>query len=134
MPVLTLPPIVRCYYHREIEAIAICRSCCRGLCDACAVAIDKVSACRDRCEGDVAALHAILRRSDSAVATGARQLRIAALICILFAGLFVILSRRPPYSMATWLLLPAAFVLLIGATLLVVNARRYEKQTTSMKR
>jgi cytochrome c-type biogenesis protein CcmH/NrfF len=126
---------MRCYYHREVEAVATCRSCCRGLCDACAVEVDKLSACRDRCEADVAAMRALVVQSHTAFATGARQLRIASLICILFAGLFVLLSRRPPYSMATWLLLPAAFVLLIGAALLVVNARRYEtKQTTSVKR
>jgi hypothetical protein len=126
---------MRCYYHRDVEAVATCRNCCRGLCDACAVEIDKASACRERCEGDVAAMRALVVRSNQAFATGARQLRIAALICILFAALFVILSRRPPYSMATWLLLPAAFVLLIGATLLVVNARRYDgKQIVSVKR
>ena len=126
---------MRCYYHRDVEAVATCRSCCRGLCDACAVDIDKASACRERCEGDVAAMRALVVRSNRAFATGARQLRIAALICIMFAGLFVILSRRPPYSMATWLLLPAAVVLLIAATLLVFNARRYdEKNTTFVKR
>jgi hypothetical protein len=126
---------MRCYYHRDTEAIAICRSCCRGLCDGCAVEIDKVSACRGRCETDVASMRSLLIRSDTAFATGGRQLRIAALLCVLFAGLFVLLSRRPPYSAATWLLLPAALVLLIGATLLVVNARRYDaKPTTSVKR
>jgi hypothetical protein len=30
-----------------------------------------------------------------------------------------------PFAAAAWLLLPAAFVLLIGAALLVLTARRY---------
>jgi hypothetical protein len=117
---------MRCYYHRDVDAIATCRSCCRGVCDACAAEVNKAAACRGRCEADVAAVHALLARSNSAMATAGRQLRIAALICVLFAALFVLLSRRMPFSMATWLLLPAAFVLLIGAALLVVNARRYD--------
>jgi hypothetical protein len=33
--------------------------------------------------------------------------------------------------MATWLLLPAALVLLIGGALLVLNARRYDAQQSS---
>lgn len=119
---------MRCYYHRDVDAIATCRSCCRGLCDACAAEVGKLSACRERCEADVAAMQALLARSDRAFVTAGRQLRIAALICVLFAGLFVVLSRRMPFAMALWLLLPAAFVLLIGAVLLVLNARRYDTQ------
>lgn len=122
---------MRCYYHRDVEAIATCRNCCRGLCDACAAEVSKLSACRDRCEAEVAATHALIARSDRAFATAGRQLRIAALICVLFAALFVLLSRRMPFAMATWLLLPASLVLLIGATLLVLNARRYDTQQTS---
>lgn len=125
---------MRCYYHRDVEAIATCRSCCRGLCDACTAEVNKASACRGRCEADVAAVHALLARSDSAFTTAGRQLRIAAFICVLFAGLFVFLSRRPLYSFATWLLLPAALVLLIGAALLVLNARRYGVQHTSSEK
>lgn len=79
---------------------------------------------------DVAAIQALLARSDSAFTTAGRQLRIAALICVLFAALFVLLSRRMPYSMATWLLLPATLVLLVGAALLVLNARRYDARHT----
>lgn len=122
---------MRCYYHRDVEAIATCRNCGRGLCDACTADVNKLSACRGRCEAEVAATQALLARSDRAFVTAGRQLRIAALLCVLFAALFVFLSRRPPYSMATWLLLPGAFVLLIGAGLLVLNARRYDAQQTS---
>lgn len=117
---------MRCYYHRDVEAVATCRNCCRGLCDACAAEVQKMTACRGRCEGDVAAVQTLLARSDQAFTTAGRQLRIAALICVLFAALFVLLSRRMPFAMATWLLLPAAFVLLVGAALLVLNARRYD--------
>ena len=125
---------MRCYYHRDVDAIATCRNCCRGLCDACAAEVEKLSACRGRCEADVAAVHALLARSDSAFTTAGRQLRIASLICVLFAALFVILSRRVPFSMAAWLLLPAAFVLLLGAALLVLNARRYDTHQPSARK
>ena len=125
---------MRCFYHRDTDAIAVCRYCGRGVCDACVAEVDKVSACRDRCESDVTALHIMLARSDSAFGTAARQLRIAAFICVLFAGLFVVLSRQMPYAMATWLLVPAALVLLIGAVLLVFTARRYDARSPSTSR
>lgn len=122
---------MRCYYHREADAIALCRHCGRAVCDACVADVNKVSACRNRCENDVAALQTMLARSDSAFGTAARQLRVAAFICVLFAGLFVVLSRQMPFAMAMWLLIPAALVLLIGAVLLVFTARRYDARTPS---
>jgi len=119
---------MRCYYHRDVDAVATCRNCCRGLCEGCTADVNKMSACRGRCEADVAAVQALLARSDSAFTTAARQMRIAAFICVLFAALFVVLAQRMPHPMITWLLLPAAFVLLIGAALLVVTSKRYESR------
>jgi hypothetical protein len=122
---------MRCYYHRDVDAVATCRNCCRGLCDACTAEVNKMSACRGRCEGDVAAVQTLLARSDHAFTTAGRQLRIGAFLCLLFAALFVFLARRMPYSITTWLLLPAALVLLIGAALLVITSRRYDSQKPS---
>ena len=122
---------MRCYYHRDVDAVATCRNCCRGLCEGCTAEVNKMSACRGLCEADVAAVQVLLARSDRAFTTAARQLRIAAFICLLFAALFVVLAQWMPHPMITWLLLPAAFVLLIGATLLVLNARRYDSRQSS---
>ena len=73
----------------------------------------------------------LLARSDRAFTTAARQMRIAAFICVLFGALFVLLARRFQHPTTTWLLIPAALVLLIGATLLVLNAKRYESRQSS---
>lgn len=122
---------MRCYYHRDVDAVATCRNCCRGLCEGCAAEVNKVSACRGRCEDDVASVQRLLGLSDQAFTTAGRQLRIAAFICLLFAALFVFLAQRMPYASVTWLLLPAALVLLIGAALLVVTAKRYDSRKPS---
>mgnify|MGYP003575994090 FL=1 len=122
---------MRCYYHRDVDAVATCRNCCRGLCEGCTAEVNKMSACRGRCEADVAAVQTLLARSDRAFTTAARQMRIAAFICLLFAALFVFLAQRMPYPVITWLLLPAAFVLLLGAALLVITSKRYDHRPSS---
>lgn len=122
---------MRCYYHRDVDAVATCRNCCRGLCDGCTAEVNKMSACRGRCEEDVAAVQILLARSDRAFTTAARQMRIAAFICLLFAALFVVLAQRMPHPMITWLLLPASFVLLLGAVLLVITSKRYDHRKPS---
>ena len=126
-----LHPEMRCFYHRDVNAVATCRNCCRGLCEGCTAEVNKMSACRGRCEADVAAVQTLLARSDRAFTTAARQMRIAAFICLLFAALFVVLAQRMPHPMITWLLLPAAFVLLIGAALLVITSKRYDSRKPS---
>ena len=60
---------MRCYYHDEVEAVAICKSCLRGLCRECCVEVGHTSACRNRCEPEVETLNALLERNKKAYRT-----------------------------------------------------------------
>lgn len=44
---------MRCFYHPERNAVGICSSCHRGICDECAKEIGKSLACSGNCEEDV---------------------------------------------------------------------------------
>ncbi len=44
---------MRCYQHREAEAVGICRFCARGLCPECAVLVGRALACKGVCEREV---------------------------------------------------------------------------------
>ena len=57
---------MKCFYHPEREAVAICRACGRGVCRACALETETGIACRPDCaEGlsEKRALHAGLADS-----------------------------------------------------------------------
>jgi len=54
---------VRCYYHSNVEAVGVCKSCQRGLCAACATDAPNGLACRGRCEARVAAIDALIERN-----------------------------------------------------------------------
>ena len=47
---------MKCFYHRDIDAVGTCKSCGKGLCADCAIDLSKGLACRGRCEADVRAL------------------------------------------------------------------------------
>ena len=51
---------MKCFYHRDIEAVGICKSCNRGLCGDCAAEIGEGLACKGRCEDTVAKLLSLL--------------------------------------------------------------------------
>ena len=57
---------MRCYYHREVEAVATCKSCGRGLCPDCANEVGAGLACRGRCEDEGRALNRIIERNKTA--------------------------------------------------------------------
>jgi hypothetical protein len=54
---------MRCYYHHDKEAVALCKSCAKALCAECAVDIGKGVACKDRCEEDAKAVTRLIERN-----------------------------------------------------------------------
>jgi hypothetical protein len=44
---------MRCFYHEDKQAVGICKSCGKGVCQECAVDFSKGLACRGHCEESV---------------------------------------------------------------------------------
>ncbi len=53
---------MKCFNHPTVDAVAICKSCGRGLCRDCIVEVGLGCSCRNRCENDVAALNDLVER------------------------------------------------------------------------
>lgn len=51
---------MNCFYHPEKTAVAICKSCQRGLCMECAADIGNGLACKGKCEEQVAKINKII--------------------------------------------------------------------------
>ena len=56
---------MKCFYHGDAEAVAICKSCGRGICHECCAEIGTGAACRNRCEGDVEVINDMIQRNKS---------------------------------------------------------------------
>jgi hypothetical protein len=114
---------MRCYYHQEVEAVGICKSCSRGLCADCAVEVGEGLACRDRCEQGVAELNALLKRGSAShqIARGV-YLRSAILYMIVgvvcFGGGAVVLPSDALFLPGCILSAFGGFVFLLGLSLL----------------
>ena len=57
---------MKCFHHPERDAVAVCKSCHRGLCPDCAADVPPGVACRGKCEDEVAAINLIFERSKTA--------------------------------------------------------------------
>jgi hypothetical protein len=107
---------MKCFYHPDLDAVALCKSCSRGICRECSADVPPGVACRGKCEADVAALNLVIQRSKSAYQkTGAayRRNAIALLICgLLFAG-FGLLPVIVSQSYGAFFMVPLGAVFLL---------------------
>jgi hypothetical protein len=51
---------MKCFYHRDREAVGLCKSCGKGLCGDCQTDLGQGLACKDRCEDRVRSLIALI--------------------------------------------------------------------------
>lgn len=77
---------MKCYYHLEKDAIALCKSCNRALCHDCAVDVHPGTACKNRCEREVKAVNTLIERNKTTHQKTAKAYRGSA-IAILSVGI-----------------------------------------------
>lgn len=53
---------MKCFYHHANDAVAICKSCNKGLCFTCAVEVENGVACKGRCEAEVRSINLRVQR------------------------------------------------------------------------
>jgi hypothetical protein len=54
---------MRCFYHRNEEAVGSCKGCHKGLCGECAVDVGGGLACRAQCEDQVRSVNQLVNRN-----------------------------------------------------------------------
>jgi hypothetical protein len=116
---------MRCFYHQDVEAVAGCKNCARGLCPACAVDVGNGIACRDRCEAEVRALNLIVERNKTAYQKArSAYARTAAFYAAL--GLAFLGAGLVDWRGMAWVLTPAGAIFLVAAYVHFTTGRRYE--------
>ncbi|MBI1750336.1 MAG: hypothetical protein HY234_00610 [Acidobacteria bacterium] len=90
---------MKCFNHRDQDAIAICKHCGKGLCQQCVVETAGGASCRGNCEENVAALHLLLLRGKKVYQkTSKAQLRTGIFIVVMGSAFLVfgVLEEIPP--------------------------------------
>jgi len=79
---------MKCFNHRQADALATCKHCCRALCQDCLTDVRGAVSCRGTCEGPVAALVAatqalpqIRQQTGTAILVSAGMLVLLSLVC-----------------------------------------------------
>jgi hypothetical protein len=53
---------MKCFYHPQTDAVAICKNCSKGVCFECAVDVGNGVACKGKCEAEVQAVNQMIQR------------------------------------------------------------------------
>lgn len=117
---------MRCYYHHDVDAVAVCKSCSRGLCSSCAADVGNGMACRNRCEAEVQAINDIIRRNKTAYEkTHGAYARTAVFYAVVAAVFFV--AGLFNWRGLGWMFVPAGIVFALAAYLHFSTGRRYKE-------
>ena len=57
---------MKCFNHRELDALAVCKHCGRALCANCSAEVGLAVACKGRCEAEVASILDLHQRGKTA--------------------------------------------------------------------
>ena len=123
---------MKCYYHSEADAVAVCKNCSKGLCRACAVDVGNGVACKDRCEDQVRSLNAMVEKGKAAYPRTAKAYYSNATVYALL-GLLFIVSGLAFWSRG-WVglsvfMVPAGIIFLAGGFLSYRTGKRLNAST-----
>lgn len=117
---------MKCFNHREIDAIGLCRSCGKSLCPECYVLVGESISCKGSCEAKVRILNRMLEQNAQIIAKSNQAMMSAAKYSLVMGVIFI--------GFGVWQLsvgsafLPA-FLLAIGTGSLVHGILRSRKST-----
>jgi hypothetical protein len=118
---------VRCFYHQDVEAVATCKNCGRGLCPGCGVDVGNGLACPNRCEEEVRELNRVIARNKTAyLKTSRAYVRTAVFYGAV--GLVFLGAGFANWRGYGWMLIPAGGIFVLAGLLHYTTGRRFERE------
>lgn len=121
---------MKCYFHPEIDAVAICKSCSKGICSGCAVDVGNGMACKNKCENRVKSLNALVERSEASYSTANQSFQTTGIIyknlaiwLLLIGGAFSIFG----IIQSLFFLIVLGIFFIIGSIFSFTEAKRFKK-------
>ncbi|QWT20873.1 hypothetical protein KPL74_02405 [Bacillus sp. NP157] len=111
---------MRCFVHHEAEAVAVCRSCLKGTCAACARPVTLGVACSEACLPIADRISQVQLASSRNLPVYRMQPALTLLMILVFLGMGIDNLRYSLTSMVGWFGIVAA----VAVSVLFLRARR----------
>jgi hypothetical protein len=117
---------MKCYYHRDIDAIGLCKSCSKGICPPCATDVGGGLACTASCIEEVKNINALIRSNTGATSVNRRAAYFWPVFLMVLGGLFVLAPALSGTPFQWFSLLSGAAFAFFGI-ILAVYQRAWQK-------
>jgi hypothetical protein len=114
---------VKCFNHREREAVAICKNCHKALCEDCLSDVGNGIACRNSCEDKVLTLNALQRKGENALKRSSKSLYGLAAFLFAIGAVVLVNLHNDDGSMRTFDIL-FAIVFWVAGVFFVLQGRK----------
>ena len=116
---------MKCFNHRNADAIAICKHCQKGICEDCSTIVGTSISCKGACEEEVAAYNYMMEKGMRAYRNMGKQWGPSSLINLaagsLFAGFGLYTLNASPWG---WFFVVLGAVMIVGGIMSVILGRR----------
>ncbi len=117
---------MKCFNHPEIDAVALCKHCSKGLCIDCSIDLGHGVACKGIHEEQVESVNALIERNKKVCAAQPKNLWIMPMfylfLGIIFAGMGVYKSK----SLVSFPVLMGSGFIFFGAIIFIRNREIYK--------
>ncbi|KGM93542.1 hypothetical protein IRP63_14205 (plasmid) [Clostridium botulinum] len=118
---------MKCFNHPERDAVAICKSCNKGLCKECAVEIDATIACKGKCEEKVAFLNKVVHGNKSVYNKTAKSYYTMAFVQGIFGLSFIGFGAYSEFPELNPFLFMVGGIMILACVLTIFSGRRFGK-------
>ncbi len=115
---------MKCYQHRDADAIGICKACGKGLCEKCIVNADFGITCSEKCTKEVTQGHKLITNAVTLYSGQKKTSLLHPLFVISMGVLFLIFGIQEEL----WAIIPVGILFFsFGVGLLVTHLKSYQE-------
>jgi hypothetical protein len=124
---------MKCYNHQEIDAIGLCKSCQKGVCQGCLALVDGSVACKGTCQEDVAALNYMIKRGRKVYENLGKQWGPSIIINGIGGAFFLGFGLFNFGKTSSWLLIGLGSIMIVGGIMSLIQGKRMGEQKNLTK-
>ncbi len=114
---------MKCFQHRDLDAVAVCKHCAKGLCSACAAEGQGGISCGGACAEEVELQHTLLHTAKPSLGTAGATLRRTAYFLLICGAAMLVLGLVDDFTFATAM----GAVFLVSGLVGIYTARKFRR-------
>lgn len=115
---------MKCFVHSQVDAVASCKHCCKGMCAECTKDTGVGMVCSAACESEVKAVQEMLERNRKMYRLVPKSHLRSAVFLAMMAAVFIGFGLFSKFRFMSAYMIAFGVVMLLGAGFALLNSRK----------